>query len=189
MKKSVLALTMLLILGISTQAQKKIMTVGIKGGLNISDVAGFNGDNRLSGHVGVILNGRLSSQWSVQPELLYSGQGQQFISLGDEYTLALSYLQLPVMFQFHPIKKFYLEFGPQLGFMLAANYKNDDDKWEGDQNFKKVDIGLGFGVGIQATRSVGFYARYNLGLADISKNNLPDYTNRVGQIGVSFKFK
>lgn len=187
MKKYVLALTMLLILAISSQAQK--MSVGIKGGLNISDVAGINGDNRLSGHVGVFLNGRLNKQWSVQPELLYSGQGQQFIFLGREYTLALSYLQLPVMFQFHPIEKFYLEFGPQLGFLLAANNKDDDNKNEVDEDFKKVDVGLNFGVGIMATRSLGFYARYNLGLSDISKNNQPDYSNRVGQIGVSYKIK
>ena len=187
MKKYVLALTLFLILAISSQAQK--MSVGIKGGLNISDISGVDGDNRLSGHLGLFLNGSINSKWSIQPELLYSGQGQQFMFAGNEWTLALSYLQVPVMIQFHPIEKLYLEFGPQLSFLLAANNKNDGDKIEVDGDFKKVDLGLGFGAGIMATRSLGIYARYNLGLTDIYKIYEPDYMNRVAQIGISYKLK
>jgi hypothetical protein len=187
MKKYVLALTMFIAFAISTQAQK--ISGGIKGGLNISDVAGINGDNRLSGHVGVFLNSKLAPQWSIQPELLYSGQGQQFRVGNEEYTLALSYLQIPIMFQYHATKQFYIDFGPQIGILLAANQKNDDDKWEVDEYYKKADVGLAFGLGFDVTRQLSFYGRYVVGLADISKRNLPDYYNRVGQIGLSIKFK
>jgi opacity protein-like surface antigen len=187
MKKYVLALAMFCALAISSQAQD--ISVGLKGGLNISDVSGVNGDNRLSGHLGVFVNGKLNSKWSIQPELLYSGQGQQFMYQNREWTLALNYLQIPVMFQYHPIEKLYLEFGPQLGFLLAANNKDDGDKIEVDGDFKKIDFGLGFGLGIHATRNLGFYARYNLGLTDIYKIYEQDHMNRVAQIGVSYKIK
>jgi hypothetical protein len=185
MKKHVLVLLLLSITAGSLQAQK--MRVGLKGGLNIADVSNSNGDNRLSGHLGLFLHSRLNSKWSVQPELLYSGQGQQFEIANEELTLALSYLQIPVMFQFRPIPQFYLEFGPQLGFLISANVKNDGDKTEVDDGYNKVDIGLGLGVGIQATSRLGFYARYIPGLSDISDEDNRDHYNRVAQIGVSVR--
>lgn len=187
MKKYLLALSLFCIVAVSARAQK--VTPGIKGGLNISDVAGINGDNRLSGHVGLFLHSRLSNYWAIQPEILYSGQGQQFIFLNHEYTLALSYIQIPVMFQFYPVKQFYIEFGPQIGFLLSAKHKDDGEETdEVDENYKKSDVAISFGAGFQVTRMLGFYARYNAGLSDIYKNN-PDYYNRVGQIGVAIKFK
>jgi hypothetical protein len=191
MKKYVLPLVLFCLVAASSQAQK--WTPGIKGGLNISDVTGFNGDNRLSGHIGLFLHSRIGRMWSIQPEILYSGQGQQYWVGRDEYTLALNYIQIPLLFQFHPVKQFYLEFGPQIGFLVAANAKNDDDKSEVDQYFKKVDAAIALGAGIQVTPMLGFYARYNAGIADVSKDTNPllyrDNYNRVGEIGLAIKFK
>jgi hypothetical protein len=193
MKKYVLPLVFFCLAAYSSRAQK--MTPGIKGGLNITDVTGFNGDNRLSGHVGLFLNGRINHRWSFQPEILYSGQGQQYpVAFRDEATLALSYINIPLMFQFYPVKQFYVEFGPQIGFLLSANIKNDDDKTEVDEWFKKVDGAICFGAGIQVTQLLGFYARYNAGIADISRDNngllnYRDHYNRVGQIGMFIKLK
>jgi len=93
------------------------------------------------------------------------------------------------MFQFYPVKQFYLEFCPQIGFLLSANVKDDDNKLEVDEDYKKVDAGIALGAGIQVTRMLGFYARYNAGLSDITKHDNRDYFNRVGQIGVSIKLK
>jgi len=187
MKKYVLPLLLFSLVAYSSQAQK--LTPGIKGGLNISDVSAFNGDNRLSGHVGFFLHSKINSKWSFQPEILYSGQGQRYWVNRDEYTLALSYIQIPLMFQFHPVKEFYLEFGPQIGFLLSANAKNDEDKTEVDQYFRKVDAAIALGMGVQVTPVLGFYARYNAGLADVHKSNSLDCYNRVGQIGVAIKLK
>jgi hypothetical protein len=182
MKKYVLALGLLCIVAAGARAQK--ITPGIKGGLNIADVSGINGDNRLSGHIGLFINSKLNPKWAIQPELLYSGQGQQYMVVNNEYTLALSYIQVPIMFQFYPVRHFYVEFGPQLGFLLSANVRDDDNKWEVDQDYKKVEAGISFGAGFQVTNMLGFFGRYNAGLSDISKNDNRDYFNRVGQLGL-----
>lgn len=192
MKKYVLPLALFCLIAYPSQAQK--WTPGIKGGLNIADISGFNGDNRLSGHVGLFFHGRINRQWSIQPEIMYSGQGQRYLLVPTgTTTLALNYIQIPLMFQFHPVKQFYLEIGPQIGFLLSANAKNDDKRSEVDQYFKKVDGAIGFGMGIQVTPMLGFYARYNAGIADISKDNNPityrDNYNRVGEIGIAIKLK
>ena len=187
MKKHALALFVLCIVAAGLKAQP--MAVGIKGGLNIADVSDMNGDNRLSGHVGLFLHSSLSARWGIQPEFLYSGQGQKYTFLNRDYTLALNYLQIPVMFQFFPVNQFYLEFGPYLGFLLSARVKSDGDHTEVDDSYRKVEAGLGLGAGVWATRQLGFYARYNFGLSDITKNDNHDYYNRVGQIGLAVKFK
>jgi hypothetical protein len=187
MKKHIVALFVLSIMTGRLYAQKAY--AGIKGGVNIADVSNMNGDNRLSGHIGLFVHSRLDKSWSVQPEILYSGQGQQYELVTDEYTLALSYIQVPVMFQYHPDKHLYLEFGPQLGFLLTANVKEDGNKLEVDDSYKQIDAGLAFGIGVQATRALGIYARYNLGLADITDDDRRDHYNRVIQIGISIRFK
>ncbi|HEY5771032.1 MAG TPA: outer membrane beta-barrel protein, partial [Chitinophagaceae bacterium] len=51
--------------------------VGIKGGLNIASLSGFEGRDRISGHVGVFLHHTINKNWCFQPELLYSGEGQR----------------------------------------------------------------------------------------------------------------
>jgi hypothetical protein len=185
MKKIVLTLVVFCTIAGSIQAQK--ITPGIKGGLNIADISNVNGDNRISGHVGFFLHDKINHFWAIQPELLYSGEGQKYMAGGSEYTIALSYLQIPFMFQFYPIRQFYVEFGPEMGFLMAANLKYGDNKTEIDDNYKKVAFSLGLGAGIQATRMLGFYARYNGGLSDITKNDSRNYFNRVVQVGLSVR--
>jgi hypothetical protein len=159
-------------------------TPGIKGGLNISDVSNFNGDNRLSGHVGLFLHHTINSNWCIQPELLYSGQGQKYNTGEGERTLALSYIQVPVMVQYYPTKQLYFEAGPQVSFLTSAKSKGGNNDVEVDGNYNKADFGINLGIGIAATRQLGFYGRYNAGLTDISKNNNVSNMNRGGQLGM-----
>jgi hypothetical protein len=190
MKKYVLALGLFCLIAGSLQAQKQNLTPGIKGGLNVADLSGLNGDNRISGHIGFFLNSKLNKNWAIQPEILYSGQGQQYnVAFNEEHTVALSYIQVPIMFQFYPTKPFYLEFGPQIGFLISANDKDGDDKIEVDNQYKKADVGLSLGAGYQITQLLGFYGRYNAGLTDITKHNSVEFQNRVAQLGLYIKFK
>lgn len=159
-------------------------TPGIKGGLNVSDVSNFNGDNRLSGHVGLFLHHTINSRWCIQPEILYSGQGQKFNTGEGERTLALSYIQVPVMVQFFPVKQLYFEAGPQVSFLTSAKVKGGNNDVEVDDSYRKTDLGINLGVGIAATSQLGFYGRYNAGLSDISKNNNVTNMNRGGQLGM-----
>lgn len=161
---------------------------GIKGGLNVTDVSNFNGDNRLSGHVGLFLHHTINSRWCIQPEVLYSGQGQKFNTGDGERTLALSYIQVPVMVQFFPVRQLYFEAGPQLSFLTSAKIKGNNGSAEVDDNYRKMDFGVNLGVGIAATRQLGFYGRYNAGLSDITKNNNVSNMNRGGQLGMYVRF-
>src|SRR5260221_14442279 len=91
--------------------------IGVKGGINFANVSNFGNDARVGGNVGLFVHARLDKNWCLQPEVLYSSEGTRFMSDNGERTLALNYIQVPVMLQYFPVKQFYLEAGPQVGFL------------------------------------------------------------------------
>ena len=174
----------------SLKAQYRIQP-GIKGGLSFSGVTNLKGDERVTGHGGFFLHSTLNDHWCIQPELLYSAQGQKF---GDENSsknvLALDYVQLPVMLQYYPAKKVYLEAGPQVGLLVNAKIEgpNDGNKTNVKDNYRKGDFGVNVGLGINATKNIGIYGRYNFGAIDITKSDDNYRQNRDLQIGAAIRF-
>jgi hypothetical protein len=166
------------------------LSPGIKGGLNSAYLSGFEGDNRVSGHVGFFLHHTINSRWCFQPELLYSGEGQRYISEGEERTLALDYIQVPLMVQYYPVKKLYFEVGPQLGMLVSARDKgNGADNINVKEDFTATQLGLNLGMGVNLTRNVGLYGRYSFGLTDVSVFDDIVDQSRVAQLGIAVRLK
>jgi len=163
------------------------VSVGVKGGVNITGVSHYSDDPRVGAHAGVFLHGQLSPNFCIQPEVLYSSQGGQYNTEAGKRTLGLDYIQVPVMFQYYPVKQFYIEAGPQVAFLTAANVKFDGHKEGINQDFKKTDFAVNIGAGVRLTQRFGVYARYNIGLADISANDNITNRNQVGQVGAYVK--
>ena len=165
--------------------------VGIKGGVNISSLSGFDGRSRISAHGGVFLHHTINNNWCFQPELLYSGEGQRYVSGGVERTLALGYLQLPLMIQYYPAPQVYFEAGPQFGLLLSAQDKVDDyeEQINSKDDFTQAQVALGLGIGYKASEKLILYGRYNFGLTDVSRfDNIVDRSN-VGQLGIAVRLK
>jgi hypothetical protein len=184
--KNVCFLTLICLSCSLVQAQNIIP--GFKGGLNVANISNLYGDNRISGHVGFFLHTSIAKQWAFQPEILYSGQGQKYWDNGGRYTWALNYIAIPLMFQYYPVRRFYLEVGPQLGILAAARDKGPDG-YNADIKyaFHKTDATLNLGMGYYANRQVGFYFRYGLGLSDLTPNDNYSYANRVLQLGMELR--
>src|SRR5689334_15463703 len=98
-------------------------SVGVKGGLNFAHLSGFNTDGRTSGHLGLYLNHRNNPRLSIQPEILINGKGTQYFDDGEERTIALDYISIPLMFQYNALHQLYFEFGPELGLLASATDK------------------------------------------------------------------
>lgn len=182
---------LLLVLSVKTvEAQQNF--VGVKGGVSLTSVTDLKGKDRVAGNVGLFFHHEINKNWCIQPEILYAGGGQKFTTdAGDSRVLALSYIQVPVMLQYYPVKKFYVEFGPQAGLLVNAETKNvgsgDKENESVKDYYKKGDFTLNAGAGVNITRNFGLYGRYNLGLTDNSK----DATNRMNrgvQLGASIRF-
>jgi hypothetical protein len=190
MKKvtTILSLAVFSVFFSSVSAQQAI---GIKGGVNIANLSGFEGRSRVSGHAGVFLHHTINKNWCFQPELLYSGEGQRYVSGGVERTLALGYLQLPLMIQYYPAPQVYFEAGPQFGLLLSAEDKVDEESGHinAKDDFTAAQVALGVGIGFKATEQLIVYGRYNFGLTDVTRfDNIIDHS-QVGQLGIAIRLK
>ncbi|WP_298716944.1 porin family protein [Chitinophaga sp.] len=187
MKKSILLFLTVCLFSVAARAQQ--LNFGLKGGLN---VAKFTNVDRTKARAGIYFGGfarvGLTENWSIQPELVYSGQG--FVAdppIIENHTVAVNYINLPIMAQYHFIPEFYLEAGPQIGFKVAAKVKNDGNSFDVGENYRGVDLGLGFGLGYDFDFGLGVNARYNFGLTNAADGD-DKHANSVAQFGLSYTF-
>src|SRR4030095_10870464 len=147
MKKvtTVLSVAVISLLFSTVSAQQ---AVGIKGGVNIASLSGFEGRSRISAHGGVFLHNTINKNWCFQPDFFQAEEGIRYMSGGVERTLALSYLQLPLMIQYYPAPQIYFEAGPQFGLLLSAQDKVDDesDHINAKEDFTAAQVALGLGI-------------------------------------------
>ncbi|QSB26500.1 porin family protein [Flavobacterium sp. CLA17] len=179
-----LVLAVVTVLGFTNVNAQKIK-FGAKGGLNFASVSGDNTKGIgavTSFNFGVLSEIPISDKFSFQPELMYSGQGYDL----NDNTIALSYLNVPLMGKYYLTKGLSLEAGPQIGFLLAAKNEKTDVK----NSFNTFDFGVNFGVGYKLDNGLNFSARYNLGLTDINNLDSSSSKNKNGvfQLSVGYFF-
>lgn len=177
--KKILLLTVFTVLGFTTVNAQEI-EFGVKGGLNFANISGDNTKDIgtvTAFNFGVVSEIHISEKFSFQPELLFSGQGY---SPGDD-TVALNYLNIPLMGKYYLTKGLSLEAGPQLGFLLSAK----NEKINVKDSFKTFDFGVNVGLGYKLDNGLNFGARYNLGLTNINDLDNSSFKNKNGVIQVS----
>ncbi|WP_300685891.1 porin family protein [Chryseobacterium sp.] len=213
MKKLILGLA--LTAGTLAFAQQKTstnpVTFGVKGGMNVSSLSNgadlSDSKSKIGFNAGVFANIPVASNFSVQPEVIYNDLGskvtREYSALGNtyrsEYSRNLGYVAVPVMFQYNATPEFFLEAGPEFGFLVSAkdkfkNSTNNDSSTQiatlNKDDFQTFNFGIGIGAGYYFLPNLGITARYTAGLTDIYKNNSGDSVkNDVFQVGLAYKFK
>ncbi|WP_446685088.1 porin family protein [Formosa undariae] len=180
--KKILLFTLISVLGYTHVSAQDIL-FGAKAGLNFASVFGDNTDDYetvTAFNYGVMAEIPISDSFSFQPEVLYSGQGYSF---GDN-TVALNYLNVPLLAKYYVVKGFSLEAGPQVGFLLNTN----DDGLGIEDDFDTVDFGINLGLGYKLDNGLNFSARYNIGLTDIDDIEGFSGTNKNGVFQVSIGY-
>jgi hypothetical protein len=191
MKKFILSGVLAISSMLAVQAQN--VKFGVKGGLNLSKLTSTDGAKVLAGfNAGALANFKLDESWAIQPEVQYSTQGTKAQKdilglLTTEGTMKLDYINVPVLAQYH-IESFYLEAGPQVGFMTAAKAKSGNVTVDVKDSVKTVDFGLNFGFGYQLDMGLGIGARYNFGLTNVYDSDKIDRKNSVAQIDLFYIF-
>jgi hypothetical protein len=160
--------------------------------LNIARVSGEevpDVSNRLGFGGGAYLAIPLGPQLDFQPEILFATKGTKSGSGAQEATLALSYLEIPLLarvnFKSSSSVTPLLVFGPALAIKASCSVDlpgggSNDCAQITDGEFNTVDAGLVMGGGLSfavAGRNVLLGVRYNLGLRRIVTDS--DSKNRV----------
>lgn len=181
---------------------------GAKAGVNVSSLskqADLDSKSKVGAYAGIFMNAPLASNFSIQPELLYSLEGNKttetYPGVKYNYTNNLHMINIPVMFQYNVTPEFYLEAGPQFGFVAGAKGKtkidgnvvginvNSDKTVDIKDNFNTFNFSLGAGAGYYFIPNLGVTVRYMAGLTDVVKDNKGDAVHSgVFSAGLAYKF-
>jgi hypothetical protein len=195
--KKVFLVSAILIAGIASQAQIKF---GAKLGANFYSITGEDADGleesrkiKIGLAGGGFVNIPISTMFSIQPELLYSMEGNLQKEGDMKATYALSYLNIPVMAQLNTASGFYAETGPQVGFLMSAKYKLDDgtdeEEFDVKDELKSIGFSWALGLGYKLKSGLGFGARYNFGLSSLDDSDDPAKIKSSGfHVGLSYTF-
>ncbi|AUC85765.1 hypothetical protein CW731_10910 [Polaribacter sp. ALD11] len=195
MKKIYITIALLItsVISLSAQDRKNKATAGIKGGYNLSSVSfdGTSETSKLHGfHVGIYGESYIGKYLSIQPEILYSQQGYKIVDDSGTYTQKLDYINIPLMLKLYPVKSFFLEAGPQIGFSISHKETFDSGfiLYDTSEEFEpnNFDWGVNLGAGFKSDAGVSLGARYHIGQSDIYDEDKPK--NRVWQIYLGFEF-
>lgn len=208
MKKITLSIVVVLAFGF---AKAQEVRFGLNTGLNLStwtgDIEGVDLKTRVGINGGGFVAIQFSEKLTLQPEVMFSNQGvivdDAVVSVDGignvegDVRFYLSYINVPVMVKYYVVKRFNVEVGPQIGFLISAKsvttvkgYKGEN-KLDVKESFESIDFGLNFGAGYDFNEKISVGARYNLGLANIAKTEEGDNTklkNSVFSLLVGFKF-
>lgn len=201
----------LLTLGITqaSQAQESGASLGIKGGLNMSNLYTEDVDdqNVLAGfNIGLFAQLPITSSLALQPEVNYTTKGAelQYNNAFAQGTgkFRLNYIEVPVLLKANLTKNFNVQFGPYAAFLIDSKITNEGQ--DGNINFEEeiskddlntMDFGVAAGVGFDFD-NFGIGARYNYGLTTVGKERtilgqtytFPDSKNSVLSIYAAIKF-
>lgn len=184
-----LMLSTLLLIGTGIKAQFHGF-VGLKMGTNVSTLTGdtegldinpkpaFGGG--LLGDFTYKKSDSTYSRFSLLAEVNYMPFGYK----NDDEKNKLHYLQVPLLLKFHfgvlggLRSGFYINGGGYGSYLMAAKQKTDNDDVDTKSNYETIDYGLAFGGGLSLVSIISIDFRYNLGLADIMKNDTQEVFNR-----------
>ncbi|MBA3829848.1 MAG: PorT family protein [Taibaiella sp.] len=177
--------------------------IGIKAGANFATLSGSTWDNGYkAGFLGGIFAGLHGAKMGVQAEAFfsqtsYTAQGHNFY---DGYSafynnamdsakngrFRVSYLSIPVLFEFKPIPFLWIQIGPQYNGVVSVKDVDGLVK-DGKALFKSSDISGVVGLELKLPLHLSLGARYVLGLS--SMNNLAGaWQQRLFQVHVGYSF-
>ena len=173
--------------------------VGPRVGATIADVEntvnGVEVDTRSSTNLqlGLALDLGITTAFSIQPELFYSGRTYKLELLGQEVRRTFSYIDLgalaKIRFGTENAVGAYIGAGPFLNYAISGKTEVGNDETEiefGDNDIKRTDLSVAGALGL--TFNIGgplivVDTRYVLGLGDIDSGDEREVRNRT--IGVT----
>jgi hypothetical protein len=156
----------------SIAGYSQFVIFGAKAGLNLATVTGNDIENASlhpSFHVGALANFFINEKFTIQPEVMYSGKGAK----GEGGVYNMGYINVPVLVQYRTPSGFFVEAGPQVGFLMNAKFKatgqsNTDFK----QFMKSTDYSWVGGIGYKSAMGIGATARYDFGFFNVAKDGI-----------------
>lgn len=162
------------------------LTFGAKAGANLATLTNNDDfDSRFGIHFGAVAEWEISDNFSVQPELLYSGQGYKRELEGRILRGKIDYFNIPLLASVEVIDDVCLMAGPQIGINIRAELDGEGQETQ-RLNVNDVDASAIFGIQIEVDDSFFIQGRYALGLSEVRFNQ--DEKHSVFSLSIGFFF-
>jgi Outer membrane protein beta-barrel domain len=185
---------LILSIGISTTTYSQV-EFGLKAGYNRANLS-YSGPSlytfgaRSDFNAGVFASIPFCSHFSLQPELMYSGQGT-WATDSIPTSASYDYLNVPVLIKYQHASGLFAETGPQVGFLLNAQLQINNQSVDAKGYTQSTDFSWVFGIGYKIpVINLGIDLRYNWGLTNTNKEtNSGAAKNSVFQLDLFYQFK
>ena len=179
-KLKILLLTVFAVVAIQSVYGQAQIAIGLKGGLNFASMTGSTSlssaySNRTGYHYGAYVLFKFT-KIGLQPEILFSKQGQKFTVNSQNYKSNFDYISIPVMLKLYLAGGLNLQAGPQFSFLASAKgdvintSTNGVSTGQDLKNFaNSTDVSIALGAGWDLPFGLNIAARYNIGISDINK--------------------
>lgn len=202
-------LSLVFALTANLDAQSLPISVGIKGGVNASNVSTKNYKSKVGYNVGITFDLNLPSHLAIMTGLEVTSKGSKIKDENSkDWQMNSTYLQLPIHLGYKmnlmPGMTAHFNLGPYLAQSIGGKTKGYDaivneageitgyQKWSiktSDNGIDKFDWGLGIGVGVTMLNKVQIRAGYDHGMKNIVKSKeAPKMRNRNVYASVGFLF-
>jgi len=195
-RTQILTLLALLLLSMSLTAQPKF-GAGVKGGINLAtQVTKGSGEGvavqqLLGFHAGGYCSLYFYDFLALQPELMISTRGSDWDDVYYDVHDLLTYIDVPLLLRYQPIKYANVQVGPQFGYLLNARQKDDQTGEITNINdwYNKLDVGLAFGLEANLPYKINLTVRYVLGLVSATNDveYIDPWRNNFLQISLGFR--
>lgn len=164
------------------------LAIGPKAGVSISTFNGTdfeNIDSRTSWLGGAFLNAQITAALTLQPEIILTRRGAEFVQSNVRRTVRVNYFEVPVLAKIRlPIGDVvfpHILLGPNFSFRTNLDYSSFDTDagtviTTNETDIRKSDVGgiVGAGIDIQTRNSGIFFTidgRYGFGFNNINRVN------------------
>ena len=190
MKKIILSVV---VLATTISVSRAQVSFGLKGGIGLFNFSGSDASGTgFKSKIGILAAGYaaipISETFAIAPELQFSGQGAKVTESGVSVDFNVNYLNIPVLAQYRNESGFFVEAGPQIGFLMSAKAKGSGLDEDIKSSFNSTAFSLDFGAGYKSGMGLGISARYALNLNNIGKGSGSDLKNSGFQIGAIYEF-
>ncbi len=188
MKKIILSVAVAFFAITGAQAQASF---GLKAGLNVSNLSGSavsanNTKSLFGGNGGVYASIPAGTNFYVQPEVSYSLEGAKTNS--SNTTNKINFVNVPVMFKYVTKSGFFVEAGPQIGFVTSAKAETGNVTIDFKDQLKSTNFSAGAGLGFKLDPSIAVGARYMFGISDLSETNSNELKSNNLSINLFYTF-
>lgn len=202
--RNVIVAMSLVVLSTSAMAQKA--RLGIKSGLNITDVTtNDKAENEAFGprsafHLGLVADIAITDHLAFQPQLNYSCRGAREDHSGHKDVYKFNSLEIPLNYVYKAAGNgnggFFAGAGPNIGFNFNGKLVATDDPDENTDfefgsdagQIRRMDLGLNFLAGYELKNGIFVSANYTRGLTNWL-NTDEKWRNNVFAVSVGYFFK